>query len=61
MKYQISLVIASALIGFVLFALSYWGFGAEMKWSLVLGINTAVTGLVTEWMRPLFKKKKAEG
>lgn len=59
MKYQISLVIASALTGLMLFALSYWGFGVEMKWSLILGISTAITGLVTEWIRPMFKKKTA--
>lgn len=60
MKYQISLVIASAIIGFLLFALSYWGFGVEFKQSLALGISATVVGLITEWMRPPFKKKKVQ-
>jgi len=60
MKYQISLVIASVIIGFLLFALSYWGFEVDLKQSIVLGISAAVTGLIVEWMRPLFKKKKAK-
>lgn len=60
MKYQISLLIAAALTGFVLFALSYWGFGVEMKWSLFVGISSAITGLITEWIRPLFSKKKVK-
>ncbi len=58
MKYQISLLIASAFFGFILFALAYWGFEEKLNASLALGISSFVTGLVVEWIRPLFIKKK---
>lgn len=61
MKYQISLIIASAFFGFIMFALAYWGFKEAFNASLALGISSFVTGLLVEWLRPLFIKKKVKG
>jgi hypothetical protein len=60
MKYQISLVIASAFFSFILFALAYWGFKQSLNASLALGISSFITGVVVEWLRPLFIKKKVK-
>jgi len=60
MKYQISLVIAAALIGLLIYAISYWGFGVDSKQSWILAITASVAGLIVEWIRPLFKKKKVQ-
>ncbi len=61
MKYQISLIIASAFFGFILFAFAYWGFKQNLNASLGLGISSFITGIVVEWLRPLFIKKKVKG
>jgi uncharacterized membrane protein len=60
MKYQISLVIAAVFIGLLIYFISYRGFGVESKQSWILAITASVAGLIVEWMRPLFKKKKAQ-
>ena len=58
MKYLTALVIASAIFGFLLFALSYWGFKESFNASLALGISNAITGILVECIRPFFRKKK---
>jgi putative exporter of polyketide antibiotics len=52
MKKLISLLLATIIIAFVVFAINYWILGFDITESKVFGITAGATGLIIEYLHP---------
>jgi multisubunit Na+/H+ antiporter MnhE subunit len=57
MKNVIALLLASVIIGFVAFAISFWLFKTDKVTAQSIGISCGVGGLVGELLRPYLVRK----
>jgi hypothetical protein len=61
-KYNMSrmtaLIIAALIIAAILFAVSYWGFGQPLSFSVNIALSGALGGMVAEMVRRRMERKK---
>lgn len=58
MKKHISLLLAALSVGVFFFFIWYYVFGKDYDTAMSYGIIAAVAGLVAEYIKPLFSKKR---
>ena len=58
MKLFLSVIIASFIIGFVCFAIMYWGFNIAYSDSITTALSVGLAGLIVEYLRPYITKNR---
>jgi chromate transport protein ChrA len=60
MKKFLGLFLASIIVGFAVFAVFYWIVNWTWSDSFLTGLAAAAGGLVGEYLRPYFEKRKSK-
>jgi hypothetical protein len=54
------LLVAGALVGFACFAIMYWVFRLDYKESMATAWTVGIIGVVTDYIKPYFSKKRQQ-